>query len=113
MKPFNLEAALAGAKVVTRDGSEVTQLVLFNIDNACDVLYGVLESDVHSWLIDGRYFHSEKDKNDLFMAPITQSIWVARVGDGIRIGAHSTKKECQMAHPDADGYHEITYEEQP
>ena len=111
MKLFNLEAALAGAKVVTRDGSEVTQLVKFNIDKAGYVLYGVLESEVHSWLINGRYFIVDRDNNDLFMAPNIQSIWVARVGDGIRIGAHPTKKECKEAHPDADDYHEITYEE--
>jgi hypothetical protein len=111
MKPFNLEAALAGAKVVTRDGSEVTQLVKFNIDKAGYVLYGVLKSEVHSWLINGRYFIVDEANNDLFMAPNIQSIWVARVGDGIRIGAHPTKKECKEAHPDADDYHEITYEE--
>ena len=113
MKPFNLEAALAGAKVVTRDGSDVTQLTLFDRDKAGYMLYGVLESGVHSWLIDGRDFRADESNSDLFMAPITQSIWVARVNDGIRIGAHPTKKECKEAHPDADEYHEIIYEEQP
>ena len=111
MKPFNLHAALSGAKVVTRDGSDVTQLTLFDIKKDGYVLYGVLESEVHSWLINGRYFRVDEAESDLFMAPNIQSIWVARVGDGIRIGAHPTKKECKEAHPDADEYHEIIYEE--
>jgi hypothetical protein len=109
MKPFNLEAALAGAKVVTRDGSEVTELTLFDIAKDGYVLFGVLESQVHSWLINGRYFRVDEATSDLFMAPNIQSFWVARVGKGVRLGTYPTKKECQNANPDADGYHEIIY----
>lgn len=112
MKPFNLKAALNGARVVTRDGSEVTQLTLFNIAENEDVLFGVLDSAVYSWLIDGRYFKSKEDGYDLFMALNIQSIWVARVGDGLKLGTYPTKKECKEAHPYADDYHEITYKEQ-
>lgn len=112
MKPFDLKAALAGQKVVTRDDIEVTQLVMFDAKEDRDVLYGVMESSVHSWSIDGRYLSDEDEYyKDLFMATNAKSIWVARVGDGIRIGAHPTKWECKEAHPDADDYHEITYEE--
>lgn len=113
MKPFNLEAALDGAKVITCDGREVTQLTMFNVNKNGYVLYGVLDDTVYSWLISGKYYYAiDESKFDLFMATNTKSIWVARVGDGIRIGAHPTKKECKEAHPDADDYHEITYKEQ-
>lgn len=111
MKPFNLEAALAGARVIIRDGSEVTQLTLFDMVRDGYVLYGVLNYEIHSWLANGKYYRIDESNNDLFMASNTKSIWVARVGDGIRIGAHPTKWECEEAHPDADDYHEITYEE--
>lgn len=112
MKPFDLEAALAGAKVVTREGSEVTQLTLFDIDKENDVLYGVLESEVNSWLTDGRYFKDTENNNDLFMAPNAKSIWVARFGDGqCVLHGFSTLEQCQSAHPDADGYHRIEWEE--
>lgn len=114
MKPFDLEAALNGAKVITRDGFEVKQLTHFNVNHDF-VVYGVIaETKVYSWTIDGKvYEDAQPNELDLFMAPNAKSIWVARVGDGIRIGAHPTKWECKEAHPDADDYHEITYEEQP
>lgn len=112
MEPFNLHAALSGAKVVTRDGSEVTQLVKFNIDKAGYVLYGVLKSEVHSWLINGRYFIVDEANNDLFMAPTAKFVWVARFGDGpCVLHGFSTLEQCQSAHPDADGYHRIEWEE--
>ena len=71
MKAFNLEQALAGEKIVTRDGREITQLVTFKTASG-EVIYGLdVENDhVEQWLIDGRY-HDTKDDcgGDLFMAP--------------------------------------------
>lgn len=54
MKPFNLEEALNGAKVVTRDGREVTQLTKFNADEK-ETLYGVVNKEIASWKDDGRF----------------------------------------------------------
>ena len=54
MKPFNLEEALNGAKVITRSGQEVTQLVKFNADEK-DTLYGVVSKEIVSWADNGRF----------------------------------------------------------
>lgn len=69
MKPFNLEAALRGEKVITRDGREVTQLVKFTIDNPqYEAIYGVLGEVVTGWHVNGKYFKAnEESAADLFM----------------------------------------------
>ena len=54
MKPFNLEEALNGAKVITRDGRFVTQLIKFNADEG-ETLYGVVSNEIVSWMDDGRW----------------------------------------------------------
>lgn len=54
MKPFNLEEALNGAKVVTRDGREVTQLIKFNADEH-ETLYGVANKEIISWDDKGKF----------------------------------------------------------
>jgi hypothetical protein len=54
MKPFNLEEAINGAKVVTRDGRLVTQLTKFNADEK-ETLYGVVNKEIASWKDDGRF----------------------------------------------------------
>ena len=71
MKAFNLEQALAGKKIITRDGREITQLVTFKTASG-EVIYGLdVENDhVEQWLIDGRYHNTKNDcGGDLFMAP--------------------------------------------
>lgn len=74
MKPFNLERALAGDKVVTRDGREVTQLTKFDCEDDC--LAGVLENNAKTWRANGRYTKYEETCLDLFMAPKTVKRWV-------------------------------------
>ena len=71
MKPFNLEAALRGEKVVTRDGREVTQLTHFKgLDQY--PLYGVIENKkaLGVWSISGQWFSGSQNEipGDLFMA---------------------------------------------
>lgn len=66
MIKFNLERALAGDKVVTRDGREVTQLVKFDSGNQL-CLYGVTRNMIRAWYGNGK---EDGDKrHDLFMAP--------------------------------------------
>lgn len=70
MKPFNLEAALRGEKVVTRDGREVTQLVKFNLVNHAVALWGVVDGDPlpKSWYADGvQHALINPSELDLFM----------------------------------------------
>ena len=70
MKAFNLEQALAGKKIVTRDGREITQLVTFKTASG-EVIFGldVKNDHVEKWLINGRYYDARNDSGgDLFMA---------------------------------------------
>tara|TARA_R110000822_G_scaffold6989_1_gene29034 strand:- start:28 stop:366 length:339 start_codon:yes stop_codon:yes gene_type:complete len=73
MSKFNLKEALAGAKVITVGGDEVTQLTLMNVDGI-DNLVGVYKDEVLRWNIRGV---SVKDRSnvslDLKMAPVMGS----------------------------------------
>lgn len=77
MKPFNLEAALAGAPVVTRAGVTVTQLTRFSI-NSGPALRGVVDGVLISWYDDGGLCLGKKPVTalDLFMASTIKTGWV-------------------------------------
>lgn len=68
MKPFDLQKALAGDLVVTRDGRPVTQIHVFKVDG--EPVYGVVDGGVTCWPENGHYnpFTDEEDPFDLFMA---------------------------------------------
>ena len=70
MKPFNLEKALAGEPVVTRDGNPVTQLIKFEaIVEDGYLLYGVVNNKIRNFLESGKYDKTfESHSLDLFMA---------------------------------------------
>jgi hypothetical protein len=74
MEKFNLERALAGEPVITRDGREVTQLVKFDCINKYN-LYGVVNGQIESFNIDGSWYQSSHN-NDLFMKPKENAVWV-------------------------------------
>lgn len=70
-KPFNLEEALNGAKVVTRDGREVKQLTYFDINDNFR-LFGVIiekngENHLTAWRFDGKCSSSNESEDDLFI----------------------------------------------
>ena len=76
MKPFNLQEALAGKPVVTRDGRTVTALHLFD----CDLKFplgAVIESCscIYAFRKDGTWT-SEPSEYDLFMASVEKTVWV-------------------------------------
>ena len=78
MKPFNLEAALRGEKVVTKNGREVKQLTKFEgvtewaIGHFClaGVMVDGLGCSIKTWSIDGVYGQMQDDFQEfqLFMA---------------------------------------------
>ena len=75
MKPFNLEEAKAGKKVVTRDGIEVAQLTEFNgIGDFC--LFGVVNGVLKSWNKRGEEWRNNKSSNDLFMATEKKTVYI-------------------------------------
>ena len=68
MKPFNLEAALRGEKVATREGYTVTQLVKLGGFLEIYPVVGVVEGRVRRWTEDGMYDKSaDYHAFDLFM----------------------------------------------
>lgn len=76
MKPFNLEEAIKGMPVITRDGREVTQLKFFE-DVNLNLIVGVVSRNIWSWNIHGKLdsLRGDSDK-DLFMAEEKKTIWI-------------------------------------
>lgn len=75
MKPFNLEAALAGEPVITRSGEEVTQITLFKIDNPYPV-FGIIGGQIFAFSPTGKNHLNRDTANDLFMASKKRVVWV-------------------------------------
>jgi hypothetical protein len=76
LEKFDLEKALNGAKVVTRDGREVTQLTKF--EGLKDYpLVGIVDSQLHTWTTQGPLsLHLGECGADLFLAVEPKRIWV-------------------------------------
>lgn len=66
LKPFNLVEALAGKRVVTIEGDEVTQLVQFKSISYPTNIYGVVKGVVTCWNGDGSY-NSNSNAKRLYM----------------------------------------------
>ena len=77
MKPFNLEEALAGKPVVTREGKKVTELYLFKTANSNYPLRVCIDKDIKDYTDRGTYYAKDTtSEHDLFMeVPIIEG-WV-------------------------------------
>lgn len=74
--PFNLEAALKGEPVVTRDGRPVAEIKRFE---TVDRIYGVLDGIVTGWLPDGTSRRVGNSEIDLLMVapePKIREVWL-------------------------------------
>ena len=71
-KPFNLEEALNGAKVVTRDRREVTQLTKFESE-AQDLIFGKIDKCIFAWRLNGNYYNEGASGLDLLIAVDNES----------------------------------------
>jgi endonuclease YncB( thermonuclease family) len=85
MKPFNLEAALRGEPVVTRDGRKVNQVTKFDVAPGHDSVVAVIDGRVLSFNGDGCYSAVES-QSDLFMAERTIRIGDVEVPEPVRVG---------------------------
>lgn len=94
--PFDLSRALAGDKVVTGDGHEVTQLHKFDCENDC--LAGVLKNTTKTWRVNGRYTKHGETCLDLFMAPKTVKRWVNFYDNGAIFTCKSEKEAKQWVY---------------
>lgn len=79
MKKFDLERALAGDPVITRDGRKVLQLVYFSMAEKESKILALLEigGSPASFFKDGKYIAGEEHDVDLFMAHKTKKLWIA------------------------------------
>lgn len=74
--PFDLEKALAGAKVKTREGLDV-KIAGYNKDIDGDgALVAWVAKGVYCWTKDGIYTENEESKLDLFLATEMREYWV-------------------------------------
>ena len=83
MKPFNLERALAGDPVVTRDGRPV-KIAGYNEEaEVGQDIAGWVGGVLSSWFNDGSYTKQLYITDaDLFMAPNNRKEWIVRCGVG-------------------------------
>ena len=83
MNKFDLEKALAGEKVITRDGLKVTQLVNFEgVGDRCESIYAMVGGKVVSYYGCGNYTGNHSPL-DLFMAPKKLSGFINVNVDGL------------------------------
>jgi len=75
MKPFNLDEALAGKPIITKDGQKVTELTRFSLTQK-NCLIGVIDKTLYSWTIDGKFTSRDESGMDLFMAPESKFLWI-------------------------------------
>ena len=95
LKEFNLERALAGDPVVTRDGRKVTQLHRLDVQGG-QPIRAVVNGAVLSFHDDGRWT-SKNCQYDLMMLPKTIVVWLNfyDVGNKITLivgDAHSSEE---------------------
>ena len=73
-KSFNLEEALAGKRVVTSQGDEVTQLTQFKTLSYPNNVYAVVNGGVMRWYRDGSYdiaYPNSSDRYKLYMQELS------------------------------------------
>jgi hypothetical protein len=77
MKKFNLEKAVAGEKLVTRDGREVTEFVYFKTEKTDSPCCAIVGGAALWFGTNGTAFGKDNPKQyDLFMAPKTRTVYV-------------------------------------
>jgi hypothetical protein len=98
MEKFNLERALAGEPVITRDGREVTRLTYFKEARNQYNLVGLLDGVVWGWDENGTSIVGYETISDLFMKPKENAIWVnvyKRKDGALDVGAFPFKSEAE------------------
>jgi hypothetical protein len=109
MDKFDLQRALDGESVCTKDGRDVTQLTCFKDVLQRDCVYGVVSNEIKCWAIDGSYFLNASDSElDLFMKPKENAIWVnlykSKEGHLYTTGVEYPNEESAKESADEFGY---------
>jgi hypothetical protein len=98
MIKFDLERALAGEEVITRDGDRVTQTYVFKYVVG-DSLFVVKNEGVYRYNLEGRYYGDTDSPSDLFMVPKKLSGFVNVYGDDRQVYVYRTRFEADaIAH---------------
>ena len=96
-KPFNLEAAKAGAPLVTRDGQPAKFIAHVEEAHPSRRLLVLIGEYVYGTFEDGRRRVSgAESKFDLFMAPSKRTVWVNLYG-GCAAMWHDTEGRADVA----------------
>lgn len=84
MKPFDLEAAKAGAPIVTRDGRSAKFIAHVAEAHPSQRLLVLIDGGVYTKFESGKYSNSPAhvSHNDLFMAPVKRPVWANVYGYG-------------------------------
>lgn len=104
MKPFDLEKALAGHPLSTRDGRKVLDFHYFKDAYQDYKIYGLVENAdksnfLESYSIDGKCNGSEDNPRDLFLVTTKKTYWVNVYRDGERINtglAYESEEEAKI-----------------
>jgi hypothetical protein len=120
MKPFNLEAAKAGAKVVTRDGRDVRILALDLNCKGSPVVAAVHtghEEYVEAYSEDGSYFATGESCFDLMMEAVKKEFWIntypeSSISEVISRTVYADRLTAKLeAAPHCTGQTKVTWEE--
>jgi len=77
VKPFDLQAALAGEKLVTRDGREALDFHHFKSDKSINPCAAIIGGQVYWFALNGRSDSKGEELDaDLFMAPRKRTVYV-------------------------------------
>lgn len=96
MEKFNLERALAGEPLITRDGREVTEIHFFKTCTKGFQLMAVVDGEKFGFHNDGSYWGNGNDHRlDLFMKPKVVEGWfnVYQEGNYLWTSAHRESEE--------------------
>jgi hypothetical protein len=101
MKPFNLEEALDGKPVVTRDSRKVTHITRIPNNN---FIVGIIEDvkQIPQWALNGKFLNDHYTHPcDLFMFIEKKSVWAnvyESINDGILfLMTYSSKEEASKS----------------
>jgi hypothetical protein len=100
MKPFVLEEALAGAKVMNGQGKPATDIAYFPSAIGVYKVGAVINGGIVLFTEKGYLFHFENRDftRDLFMAPVKSEGWVNTYKGGKSIGGiHKTEEDARAS----------------
>ena len=78
LKPFDLDAALAGKPVIMRDGRAIRKVVGYLAELAASKKLLVIDEngDIRYYIANGKWVANGESGWDLFMAPTERTVWV-------------------------------------